>query len=72
MSRRLICEHVNPPIPDRSFDYCAYYVPNDMGEPQGYGETQLLAIEDLIEKLQADAYAEGRKDEREEQSKEHV
>ena len=72
MTRHLVCELIKPPISSRGWDCCAYYFPHDEGEPQGFGETQLLAIEDLIEKLQADAYAEGRKDEREEQSKEHV
>ena len=37
-----------PPIPDRSYDWMAYRYSHDEGEPIGHGETELEAIEDLI------------------------
>jgi hypothetical protein len=48
----LIVENVYPPIPDRSFDWCAYDLDSPEG-PQGYGPTKERAIEDFNEKLEA-------------------
>ena len=39
--------HIFPPIPDRSFDYCAYIGDGDEGTLQGWGATPKEAIEDL-------------------------
>lgn len=44
---------VYPPIPDKRFDWCAYYAgeePDDDGNFRaGYGKTQNAAIMDLLE-----------------------
>ena len=43
-----------PPIPWRSFDWCAYDDrTHDMDTPCGYGATEAEAIEDLMEQLDA-------------------
>lgn len=39
--------HVYPPIPDRRFDYCAWYSDQDEGGPMGWGPTREEAIADL-------------------------
>lgn len=45
-----------PPIPVRSFDWCAWRdddEPNDNGQMlQGYGATEQDAIDDLIEQIE--------------------
>lgn len=40
-------DFANPPIPDRSSDWCAWY--DDIGEegPRGWGRTEAEAISDL-------------------------
>ena len=40
--------HVYPPIPDRRWDWCAWY--DDVGEegPTGWGPSEAAAIDDLI------------------------
>lgn len=38
-----------PPIPDRRFDWCAYYDGDEEGGPRGYGATEQEAVNDLIE-----------------------
>jgi hypothetical protein len=69
--------HDRPPIPTTACDWSAVTDEYDGAEdagPQcvGYGKTEHEAIEDLVEQLidraQEDAYAEGRKDEAEEQA----
>jgi hypothetical protein len=50
MSKRIITEHVYPPIPIREFDWCATFAGYEPGEPQGYGATKQAAIEDLMDK----------------------
>jgi hypothetical protein len=50
MSRTIKTEHVYPPIPVRSFDWCAWY--DDMDEEtrgNGWGKTEAEAIADLKE-----------------------
>lgn len=45
--------NIYPPIPDRRFDWCAY--DDDVEEgTQGFGETELEAIMDYAEQVQAD------------------
>lgn len=39
--------HVYPPIPDRRFDYCAWYSDQDENGPMGWGPTREEAIADL-------------------------
>ena len=46
-NRLVIAEKVAPPIPIRDFDWCAYFQPNDIGDPQGYGASRQEAIDDL-------------------------
>ena len=48
--RELIVVQMNPPIPFRSFDWCAGYKDGDERGPFGWGETRELAIADLEEK----------------------
>ena len=38
-----------PPFPDRSYDWEAWRVDYDLGDPIGNGETELEAIKNLIE-----------------------
>jgi hypothetical protein len=38
---------VYPPIPVRSFDYCATFKGYEPGDPIGYGPTEAEAIADL-------------------------
>lgn len=40
---------VNPPIPIRSHDWCATFDGYEPGDVIGYGETELAAIDDLME-----------------------
>jgi hypothetical protein len=42
-----------PPIPDRSFDWCAYYDGDEEGGPRGYGATEQEAVNDLLENSEA-------------------
>ena len=49
MKRKIITIFVYPPIPWRSFDWCAYY-DGDEGEeqaPRGWGATEAEAVKDL-------------------------
>jgi len=50
MERKIITEHVFPPIPIRSFDWQAVRDGWDLGDPIGEGETEQEAINDLMEK----------------------
>jgi hypothetical protein len=50
--RAVVVDYVNPPIELRDFDYCAHFLSNDLGDPQGYGPTASAALEDLKEKLE--------------------
>ena len=45
--KRVIVELAPPPIPDRSFDYIAYFHDADELSPVGYGATMLAAAQDL-------------------------
>jgi hypothetical protein len=45
---KIVTHCIFPPIPDRQFDWCAYY-DNDDGHPCGYGRTEEEAIADLKE-----------------------
>lgn len=52
--RRIITHNVFPPIPIRSFDWCAYLDGDDDNEsaPRGWGVTETDAILDLRDQLQ--------------------
>lgn len=49
---RVVVEFIHPPIPDRSFDYCAYLDGRE-GGPAGYSDTEAGAIEALHDELDA-------------------
>ena len=44
----IITRKINPPIPSRKFDWEATKSNYDEGDPIGYGETEIEAIQDLI------------------------
>lgn len=44
---KIVTENVFPPIPIRSFDWCAHY--DDPEGPKGWGRTEAEAIADLTE-----------------------
>ena len=49
MSRdNITVNFIHPPIPIRSFDYCAYYKDEEERGEYGYGATEQEAIDDLI------------------------
>ena len=50
--REVRVELVNPPIPERAFDWVACFADNDIGDPQGYGPTFKAALQDLADKVQ--------------------
>ena len=56
---KVVTTNIFPPIPDRRFDWCAYFdgdEPNDNGSMmQGFGPTEQEAIDDLLRLLQEDA-----------------
>jgi hypothetical protein len=45
-------EFIYPPIPVRSFDWCATEEDYEPGRPMGFGEREEEAIADLIEQLE--------------------
>ena len=49
--RRVIVDYVNPPIPDRSFDFCATLDGYEPGDPIGYGPTAALAETQLRDQI---------------------
>lgn len=53
---KVVTTNIFPPIPDRRFDWCAYFdddEPNDNGSMmQGFGVTEEEAIEDLLRLLE--------------------
>lgn len=48
MTREIITSHVFPPIPVRNFDWCAFYDGHEEDGNYGWGETEEVAISDLI------------------------
>jgi hypothetical protein len=48
MKHKLITAYICPPIPDRNFDWVAYYEDFEESGPYGSGKTELDAIEDLF------------------------
>ena len=47
--KRIITEHVKPPIPIRQFDWCAWRDGDEEDGLRGYGKSELIAINDLIQ-----------------------
>lgn len=43
--------HVYPPIPVRSFDWCAFDNDGDESGPYGWGKTEAEAVENLKEQI---------------------
>lgn len=41
--------YVNPPIPLRSFDWCAYYDGSEEDGDRGWGTTKEEAVKNLLE-----------------------
>ena len=52
--RKIITSYISPPIPDRSYDWCAYYDGEAEAGGYGYGETEAEAIADFIENCAED------------------
>ena len=48
-ARKIVIEHVYPPIPAREFDYAAWREGYEPGDHIGRGRTQQEAIDDLLE-----------------------
>lgn len=46
---------INPPIPRRDFDWSATTVDYEPGALCGYGETEIEAIQDLLNQMKAGA-----------------
>lgn len=46
-SRKIVTEHVYPPIPIRTMDWVAHYDGDEEGGPRGWGRTEAEAIADL-------------------------
>lgn len=47
--KEIVLHYDHPSIPTRSFDYSAAWEDYDIDDPVGHGETELLAIADLLE-----------------------
>jgi hypothetical protein len=52
--RKIITNHVFPPIPMRQFDWSAVFDGYEPGELIGYGRTKQDAIDDLKEQWETD------------------
>lgn len=46
---KIITTNVYPPIPIRSFDWCAYYDGDEERGEYGYGKTEQEAIAELLD-----------------------
>lgn len=52
MDKKIITEHVFPPIPRRDNDWCAYLDGYEPGNRVGWGRTEAEAIKDLEEQYE--------------------
>lgn len=50
----IVTQHVYPPIPSRSHDWCAHYDGDEEAGGYGYGATEAEAILDFFDNCQAD------------------
>lgn len=51
---KIVTQYVYPPIPTRDFDWSAVDDETyDEGEPIGYGRTEIEAIRDLLDQIEA-------------------
>lgn len=53
-NRTIVTSHINPPIPVRQFDWCAFYDGEEEAGNYGYGATEQDAIDDFKDNFQAD------------------
>lgn len=53
-SPRIVTSFVYPPIPVRSFDWCAHYDGEEEAGNYGYGATEAEAVQDFIDNCQED------------------
>lgn len=49
MQKKIVTSYVNPPIPIRSYDWCAFRDGEEENGGYGYGKTEQEAIDDLLE-----------------------
>lgn len=49
MVRKIVTSRINPPIPIRDHDWCAYFDGDEESGCYGYGATEQEAIADLLE-----------------------
>lgn len=54
MAGKIVTVCVYPPIPDRHFDWCAFYDGEEEAGNYGYGATEAEAIADFIENYAED------------------
>jgi hypothetical protein len=54
--RQIITKHEYPPIPDRRFDWRAWFDGEEEGGLQGWGTSEDAAIEALIENLESEQH----------------
>ena len=52
--RKIITSHQFPPIPDRRFDWMAYYEGQEETGAYGHGATEQEAVDDFIANYQDD------------------
>ncbi len=45
---KIVTNYIYPPIPIRQFDWSAVRDSYEEGDPQGFGETEQAAIDDLL------------------------
>lgn len=48
MAPKIVTFNASPPIPERSWDWVAYYDGNEEDGDYGYGRTEAEAIDDLV------------------------
>lgn len=55
---KIITTHVFPPIPIRSYDWCAHLDGQEEDGPQGWGSTKQDAVDDLKDQIEEAATLE--------------
>ena len=51
---KIVTSYINPPIPCRFYDWCAFYDGDEESGAYGYGATEAAAIQDFQDNYQAD------------------
>ena len=51
---KIVISHVNPPIPERNHDYCAYIDGEEERRRQGWGRTPAEALRDFLDNYEDD------------------